>query len=99
LAFYALKYSPADCSEISVKDVDEYIILFWKFQVPPSLMQGCSSVGILICFEYRKKKLKKPLDLESTPGLIIVKAIQFDSTGGDHLETSLEEIENWIRSL
>jgi hypothetical protein len=27
------------------------------------------------------------------------KAIQFDSTGGDHLETSLEEIENWIRSL
>jgi flavodoxin len=31
--------------------------------------------------------------------IISEKAIQFDSTGGDHLETSPEEIENWIRSL
>jgi flavodoxin len=31
--------------------------------------------------------------------VISEKAIQFDSSGGDHLETSLEEIENWIRSL
>jgi flavodoxin len=31
--------------------------------------------------------------------IISEKAIQFDSTGGDHLETSLSEIENWIREL
>ena len=27
------------------------------------------------------------------------KAIQFDSTGGNRLETPLEEIENWISGL
>jgi hypothetical protein len=27
------------------------------------------------------------------------KAIQFDSTGGDHLETPLAEIESWIGML
>jgi flavodoxin len=34
-----------------------------------------------------------------TSEIISEKAIQFDSIGGDHLETSLNEIENWIRSL
>jgi hypothetical protein len=31
--------------------------------------------------------------------IINEKAIQFDSTGGDKLETSLGEIENWINKL
>jgi hypothetical protein len=31
--------------------------------------------------------------------IISEKAIQFDSTGGDHLETSLAEIESWISEL
>jgi flavodoxin len=34
-----------------------------------------------------------------TAEIISEKAIQFDSTGGDHLETSPVKIENWIRSL
>jgi hypothetical protein len=31
--------------------------------------------------------------------IISEKAIQFDSMGGDHLETSLAEIESWISEL
>jgi hypothetical protein len=31
--------------------------------------------------------------------IISEKAIQFDSTGGDKLETPLGEIENWISQL
>jgi flavodoxin len=31
--------------------------------------------------------------------IISEKAIQFDSTGGDHLETSLAEIESWLGEL
>jgi flavodoxin len=31
--------------------------------------------------------------------IISEKAIQFDSTGGDHLETAIDEIENWISRL
>jgi hypothetical protein len=31
--------------------------------------------------------------------IISEKAIQFDSMGGDHLETPLNEIESWISRL
>jgi hypothetical protein len=46
------------------------------------------------------KKIKKLLDLELTPRSKMTLNIgDTEHLADNHLETSLEEIENWIRSL
>jgi flavodoxin len=43
--------------------------------------------------------LKDMKKLCKNANILSEKAIQFDSTGGDHLETSLDEINDWMNTL
>jgi flavodoxin len=95
--------------DVNLAEYDEIIIgtPTWWYTMAPAVLTFLSNS------DFSRKKvavfqthggwpghtLKDMKALLKNSEIISEKAIQFDSTGGDHLETSLKEIENWIRSL
>ena len=94
------------------KNLDDYDLIFigtptWWYTMAPAVLTFLSS------HDWTGKKIVPFMTNGGWPGHVIAdmkkicanaqivgeKEIQFDSTGGDHLETPLKEIEEWILSV
>jgi len=94
------------------KNLDDYDLIFigtptWWYTMAPAVLTFLSS------HDWTGKKIVPFMTNGGWPGHVIAdmkkicanaqivgeKEIKFDSTGGDHLETQLKEIEEWILSV
>jgi flavodoxin len=95
--------------DISPAEYDEVIIgtPTWWYTMAPAVLTFLSNADLtgkrVALFQthggWPGHALKDMKALCNGAEIISEKAIQFDSTGGDYLETSLAEIESWIREL
>jgi flavodoxin len=95
--------------EVNLAEYDEIIIgtPTWWYTMAPAVLTFLSNANLagkkVALFQthggWPGHTLKDMKALCKGAEIISEKAIQFDSTGGDHLETSLAEIESWIGEL
>jgi flavodoxin len=95
--------------DVNLSEYDEIIIgtPTWWYTMAPAVLTFLSNANFagkrVALFQthggWPGHTLKDMKALCADATIISEKAIQFDSTGGDHLETSLAEIESWISEL
>jgi flavodoxin len=95
--------------DVKLSEYDEIIIgtPTWWYTMAPAVLTFLSNANFagkrVALFQthggWPGHTLKDMKALCNGAEIISEKAIQFDSTGGDHLETPLNEIENWISML
>jgi flavodoxin len=95
--------------DVKLSEYDEIIIgtPTWWYTMAPAVLTFLSNANLagkrVALFQthggWPGHTLKDMKALCNGAEIISEKAIQFDSTGGDHLETSLAEIESWIGEL
>jgi flavodoxin len=95
--------------DVKLSEYDEIIIgtPTWWYTMAPAVLTFLSNANLagkrVALFQthggWPGHTLKDMKALCNGAEIISEKAIQFDSTGGDHLETSLAEIESWIDEL
>jgi flavodoxin len=95
--------------DVDLSEYDEIIIgtPTWWYTMAPAVLTFLSNANFagkrVALFQthggWSGHTLKDMKALCNGAEIISEKAIQFDSTGGDHLETSLAEIESWIGEL
>jgi flavodoxin len=95
--------------DVDLTEYDEIIIgtPTWWYTMAPAVLTFLSNANLagkrVALFQthggWPGHTLKDMKALCAGTTLISEKAIQFDSTGGDHLETPLAEIESWISEL
>jgi flavodoxin len=95
--------------DVNLSEYDEIIIgtPTWWYTMTPAVLTFLSNANLagkrVALFQthggWPGHTLKDMKALCNGAEIISEKAIQFDSTGGDHLETPLNEIESWISML
>jgi flavodoxin len=95
--------------EVDIAEYDEIIIgtPTWWYTMAPAVLTFLNSTDFsgkkVAIFQthggWPAHALKDMRALLSGAEVISEYAVQFDSTGGDHLETPVRDIENWIEKL
>jgi flavodoxin len=95
--------------DVNLSEYDEIIIgtPTWWYTMAPAVLTFLSNANLagkkVALFQthggWPGHTLKDMKALCNGAEIIAETAVQFDSTGGDHLETPISEIENWIQKI
>jgi flavodoxin len=95
--------------DVNLSEYDEIIIgtPTWWYTMAPAVLTFLSNANLagkkVALFQthggWPGHTLKDMKALCNGAEIIAETAVQFDSTGGDHLETPIAEIENWIKKI
>jgi flavodoxin len=95
--------------DVDLTEYDEIIIgtPTWWYTMAPAVLTFLSNANLagkkVALFQthggWPGHAIKDMKTLCNSAEIISETAVQFDSTGGDHLETPIAEIENWIQKL